>query len=76
MKLLIMMIRKTKTFQAKLEEAYHLGYKEGMSTGIVGERSKVLQRLEHHDVAPFNDEALMLGYNHAIEAVKDSLAKH
>lgn len=75
-KIIIRLIHKTQTFQEYLGEEYDYGYSQGMSTGIVSERSKVLQRLEHHDVTPFNDDAVKLGYDHAIEAVKDSLAKH
>lgn len=71
-----MLIHKTKTFQLHMADEYDRGYREGMSTGIVSERNKVLQRLEQHDVTPFKDDAVKLGYDHAIQAVKDSLATH
>jgi len=76
MKLIISLLNRSKTFQQYLDNTYELGYSKGYGSGVVAERSKVLQRLEHHDVAPFKDESLKLGYDHAIEAVKDSLAKH
>ena len=65
-----------KIFRKEFEEAQELAYSKGYGTGVVAERSKVLLRLEHHSVEPFKDDSVTLGYKHAIEAVKDSLARH
>lgn len=65
-----------KLFSKELNEVYELGYSKGRGTGIVEERNKVLQRLQHHSVEPFNSDELTLGYNQAVEAVKDSLVRH
>lgn len=65
-----------KLFKDELNQVYKLGYVKGRGAGIVEERNKVLQRLEHHSVKPFNSDELTLGYKQAVEAVKDSLARH
>ena len=76
MKLIIALLNRSERFQQHLDEIYQLGYSHGYGSGVVAERNKVLERLKHNNVEPFKDEAVLLGYAHAIEVVKDSLAKH
>lgn len=62
----------TKLADEQIAQAYLEGYNLGLARGNNSSHNKIVHKLESLEIEKFNDTALILGFNTALELVKET----
>ena len=62
-----------KLFPNTLYDIWRLAHNTGMKDGREAERRLIESRLREHDLKDFDEPALILGYTHAVKAMRGEL---
>jgi hypothetical protein len=62
-----------KTISRIEKRATSFAFEQGMNKGRLAQREFIDQQIRKHDLSDFDNPALMLGYAHAVKAIRGEL---